>query len=93
MIIRAADRSQYPVKIELELTQWENFTALLAFLRYVKAMANAGHGFKIEADREEGADKSMMQKFGIKGEHPYVYVDGDGNDHIGKILVNGKELK
>lgn len=89
----AQDAAEYPVKIEIELTSWDNLGSFLAFLRYVRAAANAGHGFSIEADREEGSMPELMRKFGLKGEWPRVYVDGDGADHVGRITVNGDDLR
>lgn len=89
----ALDAGEYPVKIEIELTQWDNLRSFIGFLRYVKAAASAGHGFSIEADREEGVIPEFMEKFGLTGDHPKVYVDGDGADKVGRILVNGEEIK
>ena len=82
----AEDAGQYPLKLELELSQWESLPQLLEFLRYVKNTANGGHSFAIEADREEGDWPSG------KGGWPKVYVDGDGNDHIGSIKLNGEDV-
>lgn len=35
----------------------------------------------------------FIKKFGLTGDYPKVYIDGDGPDRIGRILVNGEELK
>ena len=96
---RADAANAYPLKLEIELTQWESLPQLLAFLRYVKASANAGHSFKLEADREEG-DSTSWKGYKMNGRPvwtdggcPKVFVDGDGNDHIGRIWLNGEEVK
>lgn len=88
----ATDAADYPITLTIELTKWDNLSSLIGFLRYVRAAANAGHGFTIEADREEGVMPEFMEKFGLTGDRPHVYVDGDGDDHIGKILLNGKDI-
>ncbi len=89
----AADDDRYPVKLEIELTNWNDLGHFIGFLRYVRATANAGHSFTIEADREEGSIPEFMRKFGLTGAYPKVEVDGDGVDRIGRIFVNGEEIK
>lgn len=85
-----ADAGNYPNKLEIELSNWENIGALLEFLKYVRAAANGGHSFGIGADESADAPHKELgsQKFGA-----VVFVDGDGNDHIGKIMLNGQEVK
>lgn len=85
-----ADAGQYPNKLEIELSNWENIGALLEFLKYVRVAANGGHSFGIGADESADAPHKELgsQKFGA-----VVFVDGDGNDHIGKIMLNGQEVK
>lgn len=86
------DAADYPVKLELELSDSDFVPHLLKFLRYVGAAASSGHSFKLEADREEGAMPEFIEKFGLSGEHPSVFIDGDGSDRIGRILLNGKDV-
>jgi hypothetical protein len=78
---QAATKDNYPVKLTLELTKWENLSSLIEFWRRVRDSANGGHSFSIEADRDDLGDKA-----------PKVFVDGDGNDKIGAILLNGKDV-
>lgn len=88
----AQDRD-FPVQLTLELTDnYDNLDGLIAFFRYVRAASLAGHGFSLEADREEGAMPEFMEKFGLNGEYPRTYVDGDGADKIGRILLNGEDV-
>lgn len=77
----SGENDPYPVKLTLELTQWESLNQLIEFLRAVRDSANGGHGFRIEADRQDLGDKA-----------PYVYIDGDGNDKIGRIVINGVDV-
>lgn len=91
--MRCDAASQYPVEIRIELSRWESLKELLGFLRYVRDAANGGHSFVIEADREDGGSSADLEKYGLRGTYPRVGVDGDGNDKVGRIWVNGELLK
>jgi hypothetical protein len=79
--ITAATKDNYPVKLTLELTKWENLSGLIEFWRRVRDSANGGHSFSIEADRDDLGDKA-----------PRAFCDGDGADHVGRILLNGVDV-
>lgn len=79
----AADR--YPVKLMIELTEWDSLPDLLEFWRYIRSSASGGHSFSIEADREEG-------DFTKQGGWPRVFIDGDGSDKVGRIFLNGEDV-
>lgn len=90
---RFAQDRDFPIQITLELSDdYDNLSGLLAFLRYVRSASLAGHGFTLEADRENGAIPEFMKKFGLTGEYPTAYIDGDGADKVGRILLNGDDV-
>jgi len=70
----------YPVKLTIELNQWDSLIDLIEFWRYVRNSANGGHSFNIEADRDSPNAKPKAK----------VSIDGDGNDKIGRIFINDK---
>lgn len=91
----AAADDRYPVVVELHLNAWADMSRFLDFLRYVKNTAAMGHSFEIGADTdaEPGRDGAQARMFGKQRCGASCYVDGDGPDRIGRIVVNGKELK
>ena len=76
---------QYPIKLTIEMTKWDSLAQLIEFWRYIYITAGGGHSFSIEADREEG-------DFHKNGGWPKVFIDGDGADKIGRILLNGEDV-
>jgi hypothetical protein len=82
------DAAKYPVKLEIELSQWESLRELVEFLKYVRNSANGGHGFEIAADTDEPGKMFGKQSCAVT-----CYIDGDGSDKIGRMWLNGEEIK
>lgn len=85
-----AQPSQYPVRLEIELSNWDSLSELIKFLQYVKRSAGGGHSFLIAADETPDAPYKM---FGKQAAGAVCFIDGDGNDKIGRIWLNGEEIK
>lgn len=49
-----------------------------------------GHSFMIAAD--ESAEGPGLKEFGKQMAGAVCFIDGDGNDHIGRILLNGQDV-
>jgi hypothetical protein len=78
----AYNPANYKNKLTVELSDWEDMSGLIEFWRYIRNTANGGHSFDIEADRESPNSKPKAK----------VGVDGDGNDHVGRIFLNDVDV-
>jgi hypothetical protein len=77
----AYNPANYKNKLTVELSDWEDMSGLIEFWRYIRNSANGGHSFNIEADKDDLGDKA-----------PKVFIDGDGNDKLGRIFLNNKDV-
>jgi hypothetical protein len=78
--------------ITLELAPgFDNLSGFLEFWKYVKNAASGGHSFMLAAD--ESADGPGRKEFGKQLAGATCFFDGDGSDHIARILVDGEEFK
>lgn len=73
------------VEITLKVSNTDFVKPLIRFLQIVKDVADGGHSFDIEADRDQSGE--------YKDGHPKIGIDGDGADKIYEILVDGKKPK
>lgn len=83
------DAAQYPMKLEIELDT-ENLRELVEFLKYLRDTAAVGHSFMVGADESPDGHYKM---FGSQKVGAVWYIDGDGADRIGRIWINGEEIK
>lgn len=77
----ARPQGAYPYELRIEFAKADGLRELVDFFRYVAKTANGGHSFSIEADREGNAAAKAK-----------VFIDGDGSDKFGRILLNGEDI-
>lgn len=78
--------------ITLELAPgFDNLQGFIDFLQTIKDIASTGHSFEIGADTDFDGTGGKM--FGKQRCAAVCFMDGDGSDHIARILVDGKEYK